>query len=28
ISSNGGPRKKVDELLALYQPGVATPARK
>ncbi|WP_239699623.1 hypothetical protein, partial [Salmonella enterica] len=21
-------RKKVDELLALYQPGVATPARK
>ncbi|MDI5329470.1 hypothetical protein MJM48_15315, partial [Salmonella enterica subsp. enterica serovar Kentucky] len=20
--------KKVDELLALYQPGVATPARK
>ncbi|HBM2088961.1 TPA: DNA adenine methylase, partial [Salmonella enterica subsp. enterica] len=28
ISSNGGTRKKVDELLALYQPGVATPARK
>lgn len=28
ISSNGGTRKKVDELLALYQPGVATRARK
>ena len=28
ISSNGGTRKKVDELLALYQPGVVTPAKK
>jgi len=28
ISSNGGPRKKVHELLALYKPGVATPAKK
>ena len=28
ISSNGGTRKKVDELLALYKPGVATPAKK
>ena len=28
ISSNGGTRKKVNELLALYKPGVATPAKK
>lgn len=30
ISSNGGTRKKVDELLALYQPqpGVVSPAKK
>ena len=28
ISSNGGTRKKVDELLALYKPGVVTPAKK
>ena len=28
ISSNGGTRKKVDELLALYKPGVATPVNK
>ncbi|UTD17221.1 adenine-specific DNA-methyltransferase [Citrobacter sp. SX206] len=28
ISSNGGTRKKVNELLALYKPGVATPAEK
>ena len=27
-SSNGGTRKKVNELLALYKPGVATPAKK
>ncbi|EPJ3203883.1 adenine-specific DNA-methyltransferase [Citrobacter sp. Igbk 16] len=27
ISSNGGTRKKVNELLALYKPGVATPAK-
>lgn len=28
ISSNGGTRKKVNELLALYKPGVVTPAKK
>ncbi|ATF51918.1 adenine-specific DNA-methyltransferase [Citrobacter werkmanii] len=28
ISSNGGTRKKVNELLALYKPGVVTPAIK
>ncbi|MBU5601707.1 MULTISPECIES: adenine-specific DNA-methyltransferase [Citrobacter] len=28
ISSNGGTRKKVNELLALYKPGVATPVKK
>ena len=28
ISSNGGTRKKVDELLALYKPGVVSPAKK
>ena len=28
ISSNGGTRKKVNELLALYKPGVLTPAKK
>ena len=28
ISSNGGTRKKVNELLALYKPGVITPAKK
>lgn len=28
ISSNGGTRKKVDELLALYKPGVVSPANK
>ena len=28
ISSNGGTRKKVNELLALYKPGVATSAKK
>jgi len=28
ISSNGGTRKNVNELLALYKPGVATPAKK
>ncbi|WP_252145602.1 adenine-specific DNA-methyltransferase [Yokenella regensburgei] len=28
ISSNGGTRKKVDELLALYRPGVVSPAKK
>ncbi|HFZ8996242.1 TPA: adenine-specific DNA-methyltransferase [Citrobacter freundii] len=28
ISSNGGTRKKVDELLALYKPGAVTPAKK
>jgi len=28
ISSNGGTRKKVDELLALYKPEVTTPANK
>lgn len=28
ISSNGGTRKKVNELLALYKPGVATLAKK
>lgn len=27
ISSNGGTRKKVDELLALYKPGVVSPAK-
>ncbi|MGV4010083.1 adenine-specific DNA-methyltransferase [Citrobacter portucalensis] len=27
ISSNGGTRKKVNELLALYKPGVVTPAK-
>lgn len=28
ISSNGGTRKKVNELLALYKPGAVTPAKK
>ena len=28
ISSNGGTRKKVNELLALYKPGVVAPAKK
>ena len=28
ISSNGGTRKRVNELLALYKPGVVTPAKK
>lgn len=28
ISSNGGTRKKVNELLVLYKPGVVTPAKK
>ncbi len=28
ISSNGGTRKKVNELLALYKPGVVTPTKK
>ncbi|KHE06177.1 adenine-specific DNA-methyltransferase [Citrobacter braakii] len=28
ISSNGSTRKKVNELLALYKPGVVTPAKK
>ncbi|MGS9121512.1 DNA adenine methylase, partial [Salmonella enterica subsp. enterica serovar Infantis] len=28
LSSNGGICKMVDVLLALYQTGVATPARK
>ncbi|QYO51574.1 adenine-specific DNA-methyltransferase [Citrobacter braakii] len=28
ISSNGGTRKKVNELLALYKPGVVMPAKK
>lgn len=28
ISSNGGTRKKVNELLALYKPRVVTPAKK
>ncbi|MCL7667491.1 DNA adenine methylase, partial [Klebsiella pneumoniae] len=28
ISSNGGTRKKVDEMLALYKPGVVSPANK
>ncbi|MFV4848196.1 adenine-specific DNA-methyltransferase [Citrobacter freundii] len=27
ISSNGGTRKKVNELLALYKPGVVTPKK-